>query len=198
MFVSQTKCWHPSPLPSQTSFLGFPRFKSGDSISLATQAWSHPRLPEFLSDPHLVWYLTSCSRWADNEMCFHWCPSLHNKNNLRLYWWKLISKNKRCVWPWSDHSFSLIPQTFKESPSWEGYYSRCLRSSSEQGRWGHELEKGEGLKNRLLWVLRRSPWGELDLSPGGKKPAMFFPHRRRETKRTASSSSQEMATVARI
>lgn len=38
MFVSQTKCWHPSPLPSQTSFLGFPRFKSGDSISLATQA----------------------------------------------------------------------------------------------------------------------------------------------------------------
>lgn len=191
----------PFPTPQPNLLSGFFPFQKRQlylSSYSEENPWSHPQLPEFLSDPHLVWYLTSCSRWADNEMCFHWFPSLHNKNNLRLYWWKLISKNKRCVWPWSDHSFSLIPQTFKESPSWEGYSSRCLRSSSEQGRWGHELE-GEGLKNRLLWVQRRSPSGEeLDLRPGGKKHAMFFPHWRREAKRTASSSSQVMATVAQI
>jgi len=47
---------------------------------------------------------------------------------------------------------------FIEITPWIGY-SRHLRSDSEHGRWGHELEEGEKLKIRLLWGVRRGLWG---------------------------------------
>ena len=42
--------------------------------------------------------------------------------------------------------------------------SRHLRLSSEQARWSHRLEEGEGLRGKTLVASKESLWGE-ELAP---------------------------------